>query len=165
VSPRLDPEEALAGPLYVIAALLILIPVVDFALGIPRAEFSSVQWRFASVGLLSGYTMLPIAGLGLAFVISAVRQQHAVQRLLVFICLMTALVLVATTLSFVLDGLQVRSSVPAEGRSAFMNAWTRALIKLTLSVVALAYLGWRARRMLPVPSKHRQPRTVHVVSK
>ena len=165
MSHRLDPEEALAGPLYLVAALLILIPVVDLALGIPTADFSSVQWRFASVGLLSVHTMLPIAGLGLAFVISAVRKQYGVQRLLVFICLTTALGLVATTLSFVLDGLQVRASVPGEARPAFMNAWTQALIKLTLSVVALAYMGWRARRMLPVPSRHRTPKTVHVVSK
>jgi hypothetical protein len=34
---------------------------VDFALSIPAAEFSSVQWRFAAVGVLSGYTLLPIA--------------------------------------------------------------------------------------------------------
>jgi hypothetical protein len=165
VSLRLDPEEALAGPLYVIAALLILLPAVDFALSIPAAELSSVQWRFASVGVLSGYTLMPILGLGLAFVISAVRKQHTVQRLLVLICLTTALVLAAMTLSFGLDGLQVRASVPAEGRPAFMNAWTRALLKLALSVVALAYMGWRARRMIPVPSRHRTPKTVHVVSK
>jgi hypothetical protein len=165
VSLPLDPEDALAGPLYAIAALLILLPVVDFALSIPAAEFSSVQWRFASVGLLSGYTMTPIMGLGLAFVISAVRKQYTVQRLLVIICLTTALALGAMTISFVLDGLQVRASVPEEGRPAFMNAWTRALLKLALSGVALAYLGWRARRMIPAPSRHRTPKTVHVVSK
>ncbi len=165
MSHRLDPEEALAGPLYVVAALLILLPLVDFALSIPATELSSVQWRFAAVGVLSGYTMMPLLGLGLAFVISAVRKQHTVQRGLVLICLTTALALVGMTLSFVLDGLQVRASVPEEGLSAFMNAWTRALLKLALSAVALAYMGWRARRMIPAPSRHRTPKTVHVVSK
>ena len=165
MSLPLDPEDALAGPLYVIAVLLILLPLVDFALSIPAAEFSSVQWRFASVGLLSGYTMMPILGLGLAFVISAVRKHYTMQRLLVVICLTTAVALVAMTLSFVLDGLQVRFSVPEEQLAAFTNAWTRALLKLALSVVALAYLGWRARRMIPAPSRHRTPKTVHVVSK
>ena len=165
MSQRLDPEEALAGPLYVIAVLLFLLPTVDFALTIPAAEFSSVQWRFASVGVLSSYTLLPIASLGLGFVIASVRKHLTVQRILVFFCLTIALMLIVASMSFVLDGLQVRASVPQEGLAAFSNAFTRALLKLALSAVALAYMGLRARRMIPASVRRRSPRTVHVVSK
>jgi len=165
VSQRLDPEEALAGPLYVIAGLLFLLPTVDFALSIPAAEFSSVQWRFAAVGVLSGYTLLPIAGLGLGFVIASIREHLMVQRILMYMCLTIAVILFVMTMSFVLDGLQVRASVPQEGLPAFSNAFMRALFKLALSAVALAYMGWRARRMIPTSVRRRTPRTVHVVTK
>ena len=165
VSTRLDPEDALAGPLYVVAGLLFLLPIVDFALSVPNAEMSSVQWRFASVGVLSGYTLLPTVGLALGLVIAAIRKHFTVQRAIMLTCLTIAVILLVMAMSFVLDGLQVRAGVPEEGVPAFTNAFMRALLKLVLSVVALGYMGLRARRMIPAGSRHRSPKTVHVVSK
>ena len=165
MSSRLDPEEALAGPLYVVAALLIVTPLVDFAMSVPSAELSNVQWRFAAVGLLSGHTLMPILGLAMAFVIAAVLKQHGVQRWLVAICLSFGVILLALSAGFLLDMLQLRNSVPRDGRAAFQSAWTRASIKLVLSMIGLLYMGWRARRMIPARSRHRNPKPVHVVSK
>ena len=98
MSTRLDPEEALARPLYVVAFALVLIPTLDFVFSIPPAEFSSVQWRFAAVGLLSGFAVMPMMGLALACVIAGMLRQFHVVRLLVFLCLTTALVLIVITL-------------------------------------------------------------------
>lgn len=165
MSSRLDPDEALAGPLYVVAALLVVVPLVDFVLSVPAAELSNVQWRFAAVGLLSGYTLTPILGLAMAFVIAAVLKQHAAQRWLVAACLSFGAILMALSAGFMLDMLQLRLSVPRDGRAAFQSAWVRAIIKLALSTIALLYMGWRARRMIPARSRHRSPKSVHVVSK
>ena len=165
MSSRLDPEEALAGPLYVVAALLVVIPLVDFVLSVPSAELSNVQWRFAAVGLLSGYTVTPILGLAMAFVIAAVLKQYGVQRLLVAASFSFGAILMALSAGFLLDMLQLRNSVPLDGRAAFQSAWIRAIIKLVLSTIALLYMGWRARRMIPARSRHRPAKTVHVVSK
>ncbi|HEX6941560.1 MAG TPA: hypothetical protein VF128_01465 [Gemmatimonadaceae bacterium] len=165
MSSRLDPEEALAGPFYVVAGLLVVIPLVDFVLSVPSAEFSNVQWRFAAVGLLSGYTVMPILGLAMAFVIAAVLKQYGAQRWLVAASLSVGAILMALSAGFLLDMLQLRISVPRDGRAAFQSAWVRAIIKLVLSTIALLYMGWRARRMIPARSRHRPPKTVHVVSK
>lgn len=165
MSSRLDPEEALAGPLYGVAALLIVIPLVDFVLSVPQAELSNVEWRFAAVGLLSGYTLTPVLGLAMAFVIAAALKQHSVQRWLVAASLSLGVILIALSAGFLLDMLQLRFSIPSEGRAAFQSAWVRAIVKLALSIIALTYLGWRARRMIPARSRHRPPKTVHVVSK
>lgn len=165
VSTRLDPEEALAAPLYVVALVLILIPAVDFLLSVPAPQPSSVQWRFAAVGLLSGYMLTPILGLSLALVISAVGKQVAMQRALVITCLTLALVLFGLCAAFMLDVIQLRASVPVDGRPAFESAWSRAIIKHLLSAVTLAYLGWRARRILPARGRRREPKPVIVVSK
>ena len=165
MSSRLDPEEALAGPLYAVAALLVVSPLVDFVLSVPSSELSNVQWRFAAVGLLSGYTLTPILGIALAFVIAAFLKQHAVQRWLVAISLSFGAILMALAAGFLLDMLQLRISVPRDGQAAFQSAWMRAIIKLALSTIALLYMGWRARRMIPARSRHRPAKTVHVVSK
>ena len=165
VSTRIDPEEALAGPLYFLAALLIVFPLVDFVLSVPSAELSDVQWRFAAVGLLSGYTLTPILGIAMAFVVAAFLKQHGVQRGLVVACLASGAILIALSLGFALDVLQLRLSVPNDGRAAFKSASIRAIVKLGLSVLALAYMGWSARRMIPARNRQRSQKTVHVVSK
>lgn len=165
MSTRLDPEEALAGPLYVVAAMLIVVPAVDFLLSVPAAQPSSVQWRFAAAGQLSAYLMTPVLGLALAFVVAAVLEHYVVQRVLVVVCLTTAVALVVLGVGFMLDVGQVRGSVPTDGRPAFESAWKRAIIKHEFSAVAIAFLGWRGRRMLPALSRQRGPKPVHVVSK
>ena len=161
MSSRLDPEEALAGPLYVVALLLIVIPALDFVLSVPAPEFADVQWRFAAVGLLSGYALTPILGVSMAFVIAALLKQYAVQRLLVVASLLLAAILVALSFGFLLDMLQLRASLPDDGRVAFSSAWKRAIVKLALSAIALAYMGVRARKMIPTRSKNSPPKPVH----
>jgi hypothetical protein len=163
--PRLDPDEALTGPLYVVAGLLFLMPTIDFVMSIGAAQFASVQWRFATVGLLSGYTLTPVLGLALALGVAGMARHAAVQRVLVVVCLSMAVLLVVLSLSFVLDVLQLRATIPADGRPAFQSASIRALVKHVLAAFAFGYLGWRARRMIPAPLRQKTPQTVHIVNK
>ena len=142
-----------------------VIPLVDFVMSVPPGEVSNVQWRFAAVGLLSGYTLSPILGLAMALVVAAFLKHYTVQRWLVAACLSVATVLIALSLGFFLDMVQARASVPNAGRAAFNSAWNRAILKHLLSAIALAYLGWRARKMLPPRTKSSTPKTVHIVSK
>jgi hypothetical protein len=165
VKPRLDPEEALSGPLYLVAMVLVAIPLLDFLLSVPAVNLASVQWRFAAVGLLSGYTLTPILGISLGFVIASVLKQHRVQVALVILCLTIGILLLVMCVGFLFDSLQLRFSIPSDGRVAFNSAWRRALLKHVLSAIALLYLGWGARRMIPPRSSKRGPRPVHVVSK
>jgi hypothetical protein len=165
VKPRLDPEEALSGPLYLVAMVLVAIPALDFLMSVPALDFGSVQWRFAAMGLLSGYTLTPILGISLGFVIASVLEQHRVKLALVILCLTIGVAILVMSLGFLFDALQLRSSIPADGRAAFNSAWRRALLKHLLSAIALLYLGWKARRMIPQRSNKRAPRPVHVVSK
>lgn len=165
MKPRLDPEEALSGPLYLVAIVLVAIPAVDFLLSVPAVNFSSVQWRFAAVGLLSGYTLTPILGISLALVIASFLRHHGVQLAMVILCLTMGTVLLVMSAGFVFDALQLRFQIPADGQAAFNSAWRRALLKHVLAAIALLYLGWRARRMIPARSTKHSPKPVHVVSK
>jgi hypothetical protein len=163
--PLLEPDEALAGPLYLVAGLLVVMPLMDFAMSIGPAQFASVQWRFASVGLLSGYTLMPLLGLALALGLAGLTRQRAAQRVLIVLCLTLAVVMLLIAVGFLLDVMQVRATVPAEGRPAFQSASTRALVKHLLAVIAFWYLGWRARRMVPPPIRAKAPKTVQIVNK
>lgn len=147
--PPLDPEEALAGPLYVVAILLVAMPAIDFVLSVGSLQPGSVQWRFATVGLLSGYTLTPILGAAMGLVVAAVAGHALVQKVLVALCLTSAVVLAVLSVGFVLDTLQLRLTIPSDGQGAFRSAALRALLKHGLAAVAFWYLGWRARRMLP----------------
>lgn len=165
MSKHLDPEEALSGPLYGVAALLILIPAAEFVFTVPPLNFSNEQWRFGAVSLLSGHAIMPILGLSLALIVSTVTKQPRVQRALIAGCLTTALGLAGMSAGFMLDVRDLRQSVPGDQRAAFNSAWKRTIITLLLSTAVLAYLGWRARRMIPATSRHRSPTSVHVITK
>ena len=162
---RLDPEEALAGPLYFVVAMLVVVPLADFVLGVPPAEFSSRQWRFATLGLLSGHTLLIVLGAALALAMSAVLKQYSLQRALVISCLTLAAIFAMLTLQFWVDMGNQRIATPPNEARAVISASNRAILKLILTTVAFGYLGWRARRMIPPPTRHKTPKPVHVISK
>jgi hypothetical protein len=165
VPPRLEPEEALTGPLYAVAGLLILVPLVDLVMTVPPPEYGNLQWRFTAMGLLSGATLLPIVGLALGLVISGYLKQRTIMLTLVIVCLTMAVALLTLSFGFLIDVKQLRFTVPDETRAAFNSAWRRAVIKLLLSGATLAYMGWLARRMIPGVVRKPAHKPVHVVSK
>jgi chromate transport protein ChrA len=161
----IDPEDALAGPLYLLAGMLVLVPLVDFVLSVPPAELSSAQWRFGALGMLSGHMLMPVLGIAVALVVSAITKQYSVQRILVLVCLTTAAIMLVLAIAFLRDMDDARAYVTTDGMPAFSSAATRAIIKLILTSIMLGYLGWRARRMIPAPVRHKTPKPVHVISK
>ena len=165
MTKRLDPEEALAGPLYLVAAMLFVVPLMDFILGVPPAEFSSAQWRFLALGQLSGYTLWIILGAALAFVVSAILRHYTLQRVLVIACLTSAVIFAVCAYRFWVDMADQRLSTVPDELPAFVSAANRAIIKLILTSAAFGYLGWRARRMIPAPTKYKAPKPVHMISK
>lgn len=161
-SRPLDSDEALAPPLYALAAFLLAMPAADFLQGIGAPQPGSVQWRFATIGLLSSYLAMPLVGLALAVVVAAVREHRVVQRILALTNIAGAVMLVCLVALFVLDALQLRSGVPAEARGNMESASLRAVLKHVAAAAVLGWLGlrgyrvsaWRAEktsRKTPVP--------------
>ena len=109
--------------------------------------------------------MTLILGFSLALVVASLLEHHGMQRMLVVLCLTIGIAMLVMCIGFVFDALQLRVRTPADGREAYDSAWHRAIIKHVLSGLALIYLGWRARRTIPVPSSRRGPKPVHVVTK
>jgi hypothetical protein len=136
-------DEALSAPLYGLAVLLMAVPLLDFLQSIGPLRPANVQWRFATVGLLSGVLLTPMLGLSIAMVLAAVRGQPRLQRILSLFSLLVATTLTLLLISFVLDALQVANVVPEQGRSAFRSASIKAVLKQVSVAAVLFVLGLR----------------------
>lgn len=139
-----DYAEALAAPMYALAAYLIAMPAVDYAQSIGAPQLGSAQWRFASIGLLSSVLTTPVLGIALAVVIAATREHHAAQRVFAWLTLGTAAMLLMLTVLFALDALQLRGGVPDEARANMERASLRAVLKYLGTVALLAWLGFKS---------------------
>lgn len=146
---RLEIEDALPAPLYGVAAVLVLVPAIDFLQSVGGFQPGSGQWRFATVGALSSYLATPVLGAAVALVVAAIARHHGVRRGVAVGCLVLSGGLALLSAGFALDALQLRDSVVPGARGAFQGASVRALLKLLIVAAALAFLGWRAWRIAP----------------
>lgn len=143
----LDPDEALAPALYLVALLLIGIPALDFVQSVGAPQLRNVQWRFASAGLLSGLLITPLLGVAMAIVVASVRGHAVTLRILSYLSIAGALAFLAVIAGFALDTLQLRSIVPEQRQLEFRSAAIKAALKYAATVVALGYLGFRGLRI------------------
>lgn len=139
--------DALIAPLYVLAFLLVATPALDFVTSIVPLRVSDIEWRFASVGLLSGFLLTPLLGVGLAMGVAAYASHQRFQRIMAIANLVIAACFVALLLFFLLDIFQLRNVVQAEAQQAFESAASKAVVKHLTFVVALGFMGLRGFRM------------------
>ncbi len=154
-----DVLEPLLAPLYFIAMLLIATPAMDFATSVLPLRVASIEWRFATVGLLSGFLLTPLLGVVIAIALAAYAEHLRFLRVLSIANGVVALLLVVLMVFFALDIVQLRSVVQAQAKEAFQGAALKAVIKYLAFILAMAWLsvrGMRASRW-SVPSARRAP--------
>lgn len=147
-----DTDELLAGPFYAFGLLLIGLPMMDFATSIVPVHFANLQWRFATLGLLSNFLMTPMLGLGVMIVTAAVREHRGVMRFLSILTGLTALSLVGMLVLFALDAIQLNASMPAEQVATFRSAAAKAVAKHGAGFFVLAWMsiaGWQVASQRP----------------
>lgn len=142
----------LAGPLYFIALLLVVIPATDFISNVWPLQPGDFRWRFGMTGLLAGFLLTPLLGIVLAGLVAAMAEDHGVLRLVSMIAAVGAVVLVVLVALFALDVIQFRPEVPADRRGPFDFANVRSIVK---HLLAAASLGWLARSGLGVTAEVR----------
>ena len=148
-STTMPRNKHLSVPAYLVAALLILIPLLDTALSVFPPRMSDVSWRFGATGLFSRALMTPLLGLLIAFAVALLVDQRRVLRVIAVVSGISAAMLVGTVILFTLDALQMRSQVRIEAKSAFDVASAVALAKYGLCILVLAAFtvaGWKSAR-------------------
>lgn len=163
-SNRPEGGDALVAPLYFLAFLLAATPVLDFLTSILPFRTGDLQWRFASVGLLSGFLLTPLLGVALAMAVAHFARHLRVQRLMAIVSLSISVLFVLLMLAFLLDILQLRNSVQPEARAAFAAASTKAVVKHLSFVVALGWLSWTGFKLSSwsAPARERPPAAIVV---
>lgn len=136
---------SLGRALYLVAALLVVTPLMDVLTNVWPLAFGDLRWRYGAVGLLSGFLLTSLLGMALAVMTAVALRHRRVLSVLFVLNVAAAVVLLAATGLFGLDVLQVRVTVPMENRGLFDVGAVKALFKHGTLMVSFAALGVGAR--------------------
>lgn len=141
--------RAIAWPVYLAGLLTAMLPMVDLLASVWPPRLGQVEWRFGTLGLLSGFTLSPLLGLIMCMAAAAVLEHRIAQRVLAVLAFIGAVGMAAIIVIFSLDWLQFRAQAPAEARPGMDVGSVKAVIKHALVAASLVWLGiagWRAGR-------------------
>jgi hypothetical protein len=138
--------KRLAAPAYFVAALLVVLPILDFLTNVWPPQPGHAVWRYGSAGLFTGFVLTPLLGVLVALGVAAVAEHGRALTVLGITSVVVAVLFVLLTGLFVLDGLQVRASVPPQSKVRFELGIWRAVVKYLVVAGALTWLGVAARR-------------------
>lgn len=135
----------LAPGAYLVAFLLVFIPLFDASLSLAPWHLGSSQWRFGAFGLLSNALMLPAAG-ALVAVAAAVAAGHVrMVKVLSALCWVMVAVLALSVVLFSLDAMQSRRMIRPEMTLSYYVASVTALGKLVLAMLTFIFLARGSR--------------------
>jgi hypothetical protein len=137
MSILLRPLRSLAPAFYLVAALLLLFPAVDFISDAWPFRPDAVGWRYGVAGGISTYVLLPILGLLLASITAAWLNQHVVSRWLSLIGWIGAVLLLLALGGFLLDSLQA----PPEAKWVTTKSFVIAAAKIAVAALTYVILG------------------------
>jgi hypothetical protein len=146
--PSLRP---LLSGLYLLAAAIVLIPLMELVMGSWPLRPGNASWRFGTLGLLLKSTVTPLLGLGFMMAIAGLLGHGRVLRALSVVGVLAFLAIVGCTLLFTLDFLQVRRMVAANMQPGVQRvALTTLLVAVVLVPVsfAMAIGAWKSASSL-----------------
>ncbi|HEU5219035.1 MAG TPA: hypothetical protein VFU23_10265 [Gemmatimonadales bacterium] len=143
----MDSLKRIAPAAYVVAALLVLITLMDYLVNAWPLRPDDVDWRYDRIGLGSTYLLLPLLGCLIASITAAWFPHPRVSKLLGKFLWTGALLLLIASGTFVLDSILVRRIAGPETRWA--TPWsfvftTAKLLAATAGLVVLARGNLRA---------------------
>lgn len=168
----IDVTPYLAGPLYAVAVLFVLMPVVDVISQVWPPSLGNPSWRYGLVGLGANYLISVAFGSLLACVVAAYQWHRRTLRWVAIANAAFAVLAVLATVGFVLDVLQIRPGLPQNnpaGVRLFNIGAAKAVFKYLVTAVAFAWVALgalRAARAIPAaPGEADAPKLVSQQSK
>lgn len=130
-----------ARGLYPVGALLVLVPLVDLALRSFPPQFGTLQWRFATAGLVLNNTGTILLGLGLIGLVAALAGHRRTLRALGITTLVLAVVVLALVALFALDAVQIRRLAAPNFKRPILASGLGAMFTGLFGIVALVTMG------------------------
>lgn len=147
----LEPPVLGIAAAYFILLTLVLWPVTDFLTTALPFQWGRVEWRYASLGLMTVYLVTPIMGIGMAMALAFVLRHRLILRSLSVVCFLGALFLILTLLTLGLDVIQLRGMITPEGMPSLRVGSVIAGVKHFSGFAAMTLLagaGWQADRRM-----------------
>jgi hypothetical protein len=154
-----DSLRRFAPASYCTAALLVLLPMMDYLGSAWPFRPSAADWRYEVAGTISTHLLSPLLGLLLASATAAALPQRRVSKALGVLVSVVAVVLLLVLGNFVLDSLQVRNVAPPNARWVSRTSFLLAAAKILAGALTLMVLGVGNRRAVKavVPTAATRP--------
>lgn len=127
--------------LYPVALVLLLVPIVDLTLRSMPPQFGTLQWRFATVGLLLGNYGTILLGAGLVGLVAAITGNRGVLRAVGIGAIVMAVLTLAVILMFGLDAVQIRRLAAPNFKRPILTSSAGALFNGVLGAIAWIAMG------------------------
>lgn len=136
---------------YLVALLLVAVPVVDALTRTLPVRLGVETWRLGTLGIVFNTMATPLLGVFLGMVIAATLDHRRTLWAITLVTLAAALVSLLAMGGFVLDYVQLRANVTDEAMRGFDAAARKAIGVGLAGVVTAAVLGingWRTARRI-----------------
>lgn len=133
----------LGRPAYLLAALLVVLPLADFINNVWPLQMESSAWRYASEGLLSGSSLSLALGVVIAAATAVGREERRLARWIAVIAALMVLGTLVIMADFALNAVELRASLSphAPTRQTYDMGTARVIIKLLLVAWVFGWTG------------------------
>ena len=153
-----DSFRRIAIAAYAVAALFILLPVIDVvAQGYLNFSPGDERWRYEVSGYVANYMISLVFGVLVAALAAAMREDRRLLRLTSWFSGLVALVMVVMMGILLLDVIQLLPVVSAQDHAGFLIGGLKAELKLCLTAAGLVFLLVAGIRGSRAPAERDQP--------
>lgn len=149
---------------YLVALLLVAVPVVDALTRTLPVRFGAETWRMGTLGIVFNTMATPLLGVFLGMLIAATLDHRRTLWAITLVSLVAALVSLVAMGGFVLDYVQLRAGVTDAAMRGFDAAARKAIgvgLAGVVTAVVLGISGWRTARR--ISGAHRDADNVGLV--
>ena len=138
---RIEDDAPTRRVLYASAFLLIAVPLLQAVSTIWPLQLGNIQWRFGAANAMSSVLLLPFLGLVLLLVMSRMIVSRSLSLTVGVISAVFALSLIASSVLFVLDGLQLKAIVNSAQMGPFQSVFARVGIVTVVFAIVFSLLA------------------------
>lgn len=134
--------DRLRTPLYLVAFVLAVAPLVDIVTNVLPLQLGAAPWRYGATGVAANYLVSVLFGAALAAALAIEGGRRSTVVVLSVLSAVAAFLLLIIALSFLFDVVQLYRDVPPDSGRMFLTGTFKALFKLVTCALAFGALGW-----------------------
>ncbi len=138
---RLEDDAPAHRVLFIGALLLMTIPTLQVVSQLWPLQLVNIQWRFGAANAFSAILVLPFLGMTLLFLLARATGNRALSRVIGVLAGFLTFVILASTVLFILDALQLKTIVQSRMLDQFRSTMMRVIGLSGVFAVAFAVVA------------------------